>query len=141
MRPSTGLPILADLKATLKEWQGRLHAIIGFKEDHSMYSLEETLTGEAWIGGEPIFRKVFNVGPWPNATEKLIPHGIRYRRVIRIEGYATDGNFIVPIVFADVTGAANNFTIYLDPTNIHISAGLNRTTWTDSYVILEYTKS
>lgn len=106
------------------------------------FSETETLIG-SWLGS-PLYRKVINTGALPNNTTKDTPYNIsNLNRIISIEGYAyrSNDNFTVSLPFVSTSDI--NFNIYVGVigNNIRIQTGTDRTSFTESYVILEYTKT
>lgn len=92
-----------------------------------------------------VYRKVIDFGSLPNATSKQVPHGIAFNSdfsTTRIYGSATDPvNLVyVPLPFTDLT-PANSISLFLDETNINVSTGINRSNFTRSTVVIEYTKN
>lgn len=57
------------------------------------YSTEETKTGETWIDGKPIYRKVYVITNPTVSTWTKIPHGISNLGIIFLEmGYFSDNS-------------------------------------------------
>lgn len=106
------------------------------------YSTTEQKIGK-WINGDDLYRKVVSCGTLPNNTNKDVAHGIsNFKKLIRTYGYTTDGtNYLTmpfPVSGGDVTTAISYF---VTSSNIRIFTGRNRTSYTETYIILEYTKS
>lgn len=109
------------------------------------YSATEKVIGK-WIDGKPVYRKVINTGALPDGTTyyswKEVAHGIsNLGTVVKIYGSATDGSNILPLPHVSSAQTAENVRVSLSGTNIFISDGTNRASYTSSYIILEYTKS
>ncbi len=47
-----------------------------FNLDGTVYQLAETPTGDTWIDGKPIFRRIVSFAAGPNNASILIAHGI-----------------------------------------------------------------
>ena len=107
-----------------------------------IYSTTERRIG-TWIDGKPVYRKVVNTGALPNTTTKNIAHGIsNVKRFIHIYGYAyTPNNECYPLPWIHYMDVSYQTNVYTNNTNICIVTGTNRSNITESYVILEYTKS
>lgn len=91
-----------------------------------------------------IFRMVINFGTLPNTATKSVAHGITITQATsftRIYATATDpSTLFIPIPYASPT-LVNNIEINVDPTNVNITTGSDRTAFTTCYVILEYVQS
>lgn len=105
------------------------------------YSTSEINTGATWINGAPIYKKTISIGTLPNATTKNVAHGIsNLDLVIDIKGCAWDGSSTwLPIPNAGSSSATIEAYVY--SSNIVITTGMDRTSFTTSYVTLYYTKS
>ena len=123
-------------------------------KDTGIYDTSEFVCGQLFfpnpnpIAGQPndfrqVYRKVINTGTLPTAGVPLstIAHNITLiKSVTRIYGAATDpaGTYI-PLPY--VAAAGNNIALWADNTNVYINAlGTDRSSFTISYVILEYVK-
>ncbi len=101
------------------------------------YSTNETFTGNYWIDGKEVYRKVINIGQLPNATTKNVAHGITgLSWVISSETYSSNGTNFSPIPY---TGSSS-INIYINNTNVIISASTNYSTYNTAYTVLLYTK-
>lgn len=109
------------------------------KSGGGTYSTSEVLTGETWIDGKPIYRKVVDIGSLPNNATKTVAHGITgISQVITLRGMVTDGNFyLLPMMTA--TGPGQTI-ISVTGANITIISSTDRHTLS-GFVILEYTKT
>jgi hypothetical protein len=113
------------------------------------YSTDEVLTGDTWIDGKPIYRKVctgtITADANVNSTVSLL-NGVD--KVIRASGYAAEANAtgnMMTLPFFDTTGSGANQRIASVFTssgtaNLTTTSGLARTD-TPYAVILEYTKA
>ena len=90
-----------------------------------------------------VYRKVIDFGALPDTATKSVAHGITLGAgsiFTHIYATATDPNIsYIPIPYASPT-LANNIAITVDPVNVNITTGTNRTTYTIVYVVLEYIK-
>jgi len=105
------------------------------------YSTSERDTGYTWIDGSTIYKKTINFGALPSNAEKSVPHDIsNLRRVIKVEGYAYNNDVFFPLPFP-WTNASSCVGILVGFTNINISAGSDRSGFTETYVTIYYTKT
>lgn len=64
------------------------------------YSTSETATGENWIDGSPIYRKVIDLGQLTAGTQKSVDTGITGTiQVIRLTGVGLNGTNYFPITY------------------------------------------
>lgn len=116
-----------------------------------IYSTEETRTGQTWIDGQPIYRKVVRTGRLAGAI-KTIAHGIAgMGTVVRLYGVATvqmgDGRLLrvgLPRVASSNDTATTDIRVHLvslsvDGANVSVSPG-SSAKFDDSFVVVEYTK-
>lgn len=125
-------------------------------KDSGLYDGTETITGQKFLPTfstdtatnatyRTVFRKVIDTGALPNTGTKLVPHGIDTQAsysLVRMYGAATDPGAstwtsVIPLPFASTT-PANTVGLYADATNIIIIAGINRSNYTRSFVVLEW---
>lgn len=106
----------------------------------SEYSSSEIRVG-TWLG-KPLYRKVVNCGTLPNSATKTIAHNISNIEFLMLKGmYATTGNYNISIPVVSVSAMSNNVSSSCDKTNIYIASGSDRSEYTTTYAILEYTKT
>lgn len=108
-------------------------------EEVESYSTSEVNTGQTWIDGKPIYKKVINTGNMTSA----VSHGIsNLDWVISIYGVAkTNDNNYLPINFANPNGLNYQLSAYIQGGG---NVGLNKGsgfTISSSYLIVEYTKT
>ena len=120
-----------------------LVAITDDSQDNN-YSTDEVLTGKFWIDGKPIYRKVIDCGALPNNTTKRTAHNIQnLETVVSLEGKAyrpSDGLWI-NIPHVNTSSLASGLSIVVYNGNIEMGDGVDYSTFTTSFVIIEYTKS
>ena len=100
------------------------------------YSANETLTGETWINGKPIYRKVFN-----GNLGIPITHNIANANFIKIYGYyagSSENVFPLPSIRPNYSTYACG--IYVNNTQIIFDKGGSLDN-NDCVIILEYTKT
>lgn len=106
-----------------------------------IYSTEEVRIG-TWIDGKPLYRKVVNFGTLPNAAEKTVAHNIdNIDSICKVYGVTTNpsaATFSIPIAS---TVATKSIYVFTTKTNVVVGAGSDRTEFTKTYIIIEYTKT
>ncbi len=107
------------------------------------YSTAEQMTGETWIDGKPIYRKVIQVGDVPqNSQPAFYNHGIAsFSRIISCKGFAGTTQTL-PVFYTDPT-LNSNFGVSISAfgtTQIRVYTGAIVGTLLDVKIILEYIK-
>lgn len=117
--------------------------IINIINDIRGYSLNEYQVGY-WINGKPLYRKTISCGALPNNGTTRVYHGIdAIETLVDISGTATDGTTVLPLPCVATAALANNINVYVHKAvggQINIQTGINRSSYTESYVTLLYTK-
>jgi hypothetical protein len=124
-------------------------------KDIGSYSLEEIVNGQSFfpdlasgrILPRQVYRIVINFGTLPNAGTTNVAHGITFPptntvKFTRIYGTTNDltaGSYL-PLPYSS-TVLANNIELSVDNTNVSITTGINRTSYTETYIVLEYIKA
>ena len=101
----------------------------------------EQFTGNYFLG-KKVYKKVVSCGALPNTTTKNIPHGISsYTNAwFSKECFAKDGtNGIIPLPYFHST-TANGVRLEMNTSNIIIACGANFSSFSTTYVTIEYTK-
>ncbi len=143
-----GMPFIVE---QLKKLANAVNAReIGFFLD------QELLSGKAFIPGtnnvmdggtsqtfRSILRKVIDFGPLPAAGTKSVPHEIVFDgnfTLIQMWASATDPVAFIafPIPYADPGALVNAVALTMDATNVNITVGVNRSSFTRCYVVIEY---
>lgn len=111
--------------------------------DDTDYSTTEKIVG-TWIDGSPIYQKTIDFGALPNNTTKNVAHGISdISTVINITGYSKNTSNKcrnLPFVL-ESTNVSGQCRLEADTTNVIITTSGNLTSWTETYVTMQYTKS
>jgi len=104
------------------------------------YSTDEIVTGDTWIDGKTIYRKVISFGTLPNATTKNVAHGITgLTRVVEFSGSAINGT-TDQVALPHVSNTATwDIQLNVNATNVSIVTANNYAPYT-GYVILKYIK-
>jgi hypothetical protein len=101
---------------------------------------KQTITGESWFVTSARRQTVRQIYTFTGAGN--IPHGINLSAIVgfvRIYGTFTDGTNWFPLPYPNQVAANNQVGIYVDPTNIVITAGGGAPpTITSGYVVLEW---
>ena len=108
------------------------------------YNTTESLTNRKWVDGKSIYRKVLSLGALLNNSTKNVAHGItNIGTWVQLYGVAKDTTrgLVIPLPFATPAGYLYSVSITVDSTNVSVSTGTDRTAFTASYAILEYTKT
>lgn len=112
------------------------------------YSTNELIIG-TWIDGKPIYRKVVDFGALPGNTQKGVNHGVQNIDIIinmygfarRILSSGTPTYTWLPIQCNRPRSPADGIGAWVEDSTIQIATGnASRTAFTETYVILEYTK-
>ena len=119
--------------------EGNLHAVSSNAVAESLgYSETEQKTGGVWIDGKPIYRKVVGCGSLLNNNTKAVTHNItNISKIIKVYGFTTDGTNYLPIPYVD----ANPIKTYANTTTVYVQTYSDRTSYTETEIILEYTKT
>ncbi|MDR3142101.1 MAG: hypothetical protein LBU37_10300 [Tannerellaceae bacterium] len=103
------------------------------------WSFDEAYTGATFVDGKKIYVRTVSYGTLPNAAFNPVAHGIEnIDMIVNISGMANDGVSSINIPNVSVT-PANAISCYADATNINITTGINRTSFTITYIKLFYT--
>ena len=116
-------------------------------KDTGQYSPLEYVCGRQYLFGQnplQVFRKVISFGSLPNTGTATVAHGIKVDTntvFTNIYGTTTDTTAKVglPLPYASST-AANNIELNVGATNITIITGSDRTSFTTTYIVIEYIK-
>jgi hypothetical protein len=121
-------------------------------KDSGYYNQIQTVTGQQFVPTfdlnrsasaqyRDVVRVVVATGTLPNTGTITVAHGITFTAnmvATRIYGAATNpSNAWIPLPYASPV-LANNIELNLDATNVNITTGSNRTSFTTSYVVIEF---
>ena len=153
-----GLKVGPDLKRLLVQLYTNLNNVVLSlnAKDTGLYDEQEFLTGQQFFANPSLssntsqaptqrqaFRKVIMFGALPNAGAKPVPHNINILAgysFTRIYGCATlPTSSFIPLPYASPT-LNENISLLVDGTNVTITTGIDRTSYTICYVIVEYIK-
>lgn len=116
--------------------------LTGDTEHDTSYSTTEIDIGKTWIDGKPIYRKVINFGALPNNTTKQVAHGIsNLGWIVNISGVSYDTNSYILLPYIGISSVSKSVNLYANATNVIVITGEDKTNYTTTYVIVEYTKS
>lgn len=139
----TGLVVLEYTKAA--DTSASPVALIGggfSSSELPPFSETEVLTSRRWTDGKPIYRKVIDFGALPDNDIKKIPHGVvDYEVFTQMYGTSLSGlDVTLPLPHASSTGPAS-VQLWRDTTDIGVITSNDRTGYTDTQIVLEYTKT
>ena len=106
------------------------------------YATSEVNTGNTWIDGKPIYRKVIEFGALPNAAGRSVNTGLsNVNEIVNVYalGKASNGTYLV-IPYISTGATTYNIQMNVTANDITITTGVDRSTVT-AKVILEYTKT
>lgn len=108
------------------------------------YSTTETLTGDTWTDGKPIYCKVVPVGQLPATPgEPLsVAHNVAAgAKFIKYDATIYNATNTDTIPFPSLVAATNGITVTVTSTTVIIKSGVDRSEYTSGHVILYYTKA
>lgn len=125
-------------------------------KDSAYYAEEEFINGQVFpptvttVGASPeptrqVFRKLIDFGALPNAGSTSVSHGLDITSTYnftRIYGASSDktGMSYIPLPYASPT-LNENISLEVTATDVVITTGIDRTAYTDTWVILEFLKN
>ena len=133
---------MADIKVLKDKLGNILNPIIPRYERMTKYSTTEVKTGEKWIDGKDIYRRVINIERLPNATTQTITKIDTNWIITDMRGFAYgNGNFQFPIPNTSTENTVEGIQIFVDGnSNLVIRTGTDRSAYS-GYIILEYIKN
>jgi len=117
-----------------------VHINIGTNND---YTTDEQIIG-TWINGKKLYQKTIVCGTLPNNNTKYVDHNIENLDcVVSISGSAqrTNDNLRIALPHISVGALANGISIAINDTKVSLQTGANLTSYTTSYITLQYTKT
>jgi hypothetical protein len=152
-----GSPEFKELLVRLYQNVNNIATLLNIK-DTGVYNTFEIINGQRYFpdpalnsgtAGVAVARQVYrttvNFGALPNAGTKSVAHKITTTpktTFTRIYATASDttGREYIPIPYASAT-ATDIIELSVDGTNVNITTGSDRTSFTVCYVVLEYLQS
>ena len=117
-----------------------LNTNINSLDDRDNYSTTEQVIG-TWIDGKPIYIKVIQCGALPNNANKDVTHNIQnLGTTIKCNGMAIRTSDSRALTIPDSTPNAE-IVCGVTNTNVYITTNNDRSTFDDSFLVLEYTKT
>lgn len=150
-------PEFKNFLVTLTQTIGDIISAVNYKET-GYYPLQEVLSSKLLFNTQTQlldgrqnlsrngFRTIVNFGALPNAATKSIAHNIQdignTFSFIIIDGCATDPAALtfIKVPFSSPT-LNENIKVTVDATNINITTAIDYTSFTTTYIILEYIKT
>ena len=144
--PSTTTPINSNnLNNMQNNMEQAIKEIDQNIQEFNLYSTEETLTGETWIDGKPIYRKVINTNsPSQTLTQQIVGTlGSGLNELISLKGMIDIGEYgIVPIPQTFDSENINNLWLEgYSSGNIICIVSVTNYTNTNLKIIAKYTKT
>ena len=105
---------------------------------NNTYSTPEVDTGKKWTNGEKVYRKIVETGALPNNTTKNVAHGITgITALVKLDGiaYRPSTTTYISMLYGGTT-----ISVLLNMTNVVLISSTDSSTYTSSFVMLEYTK-
>lgn len=125
-----------DLVSAINELNTNINSL----DDRDNYSTTEQVVG-TWIGNKPIYRKVIQCGALPNSANKDVTHNIQNLGItISCRGMAIRTSDKRALTIPDSTPSAE-IVCGVTNTNVYITTNNDRSSFDDSFLILEYTKT
>lgn len=125
-----------DLVSAINELNTNINSL----DDRDNYSTTEQVVG-TWIGNKPIYRKVIQCGALPNSANKDVTHNIQNLGItISCRGMAIRTSDKRALTIPDSTPSAE-IVCGVTNTNVYIATNNDRSSFDDSFLILEYTKT
>jgi len=149
-------PKLKELLVRLYQNMNNMAVVVNTK-DSAIYDTQEFVTGGLYFPNptqmqpnamsavyRPIFRKVINFGPLPNATTINVYHQIPINSgfiFVGLKGGATKNDMSSMITFPFSSPTLNeNIKIVITPTQISITTAIDYSSYTTTYIVVEYLK-
>ena len=121
-----------------------LNDVKEYTNNSNSYSTDEVKTGEKWIDGKPIYRKVVDFGVLPNATTKTVTFDtVSADTWVNVMALAksTDGT-VINIPYVDTSAASHSIAYVINDGRIQVNTGsVDRSGYNKCYFKLEYTKT
>ena len=125
-----------DIVSAINELNTNINSLDG----RDNYSTTEQVIG-TWIDGKPIYRKVIQCGALPNSANKDVAHNIQnFGETISCRGMAVRTSDERALTIPDSTPSAE-IVCGATNENVYITTHNDRSSFDDSFLILEYTKT
>lgn len=108
------------------------------------YFPDPTATGDLARSSRSVFRQTIDFGALPNAGAKTVAHRITVpanMKLVHMYGGTTNPatSSFLPLPFASTT-LNQNIQLEANATNVIITTGIDRTAYTETFVVMEYLK-
>ena len=112
-----------------------------FMDAGSNLSTDEQVIG-TWINGKPLYQKTVSCGALPNNNTKTVNHNISNIDIItNYYGITYNSNTFFTLPYVHKSTISAQIGVVCGPTNIQLQTGTDRTSFTSTYVTLQYTKT
>lgn len=108
------------------------------------YQSSEVLTGDIWLDGKPIYRKIIAFVNLTYGSDITIDSSITLTYVdslVKCNGYIKHTSGIYPLVYAYELAVSYGFSYYIKNTGLSIHLGSSYSSTNKGHIILEYTKA
>lgn len=106
---------------------------------NDLYSTSERVIG-TWVDGKTLYRKCIPI-TLPNGIQTYVATNVRNANIVKISGYATNGNSVIPLMYENIIYSGGAYVYTQDGgATLYIGCNFNGSSYT-GYVILEYTKN
>lgn len=137
-----------ELKYLVTEAYSKIVSAVNTKIGGNYQPIETSTFGKFFIVElqqmQDIFRITIATGTLPDNTTLLVPHNLDVDEdftLVNIYGSATDTNNLTFIPLPYSSPVLNeNISLSMDQENVIITTGSTRSNYTQSYVVIEYTK-
>lgn len=103
------------------------------------YSTTEKIVG-TWIDGKPLYQKTIDCGALPNTAIKTVAHSISgWSKTVNVYGYSTNGSNCIPVQYNSAGNA--DISVYTDATYIGIKTMSDVSSYSETYITIQYTKT
>ena len=107
------------------------------------YSTDEKRVG-TWINGKPLYQKTISVGALPNNDENVVQHGIENIDIVVSSSgvaYKDDYSSMLQLPHGNPNLLGGSISLAGNRNTIGITTGMDRSSYTNTYVTLQYTKT
>ena len=125
---------------TLKSWVPKLRELVArlIVLEQDRFEEEEIRTTKQFLG-QPVYRKVVDVGALPNATTKTVSHGLDVSRIVSIGGIATNGSSYINLPHVNTAAVGNGVNLNINGADVSLTTGINFSSY-KGFVFIEYTR-
>ena len=110
--------------------------------DENDYSTNEKIVG-TWIDDKLIYQRTYSIGALPNATYKDTSTGLSNITCIKVWGWTYHSSGVMLPITSGYPDGSSSIAVSVrgNGSTIRVITGTDRTTWTPTYVTIQYTKN